>query len=216
MSDITCRFFCAFLVPCNRGLKLLARLFAQTGHESRRQCQLLQRETVNSSFTRPHALGIFLGPTSLVEVDRDCVIQEKHINDSLVVRYFRASPVCRHVCFRQKTCLDPSPRCTFAVMSNHLACWENCGERQPRKFENLMIVTCQRKHFRVFCVIFRCFYSCLNNVSGVDNEQSPHSYSLINTLVFENYTCIHMSLDIKWHVIFIIRHMIYWKSLNDI
>jgi len=34
--------------------------------------------------------GYFCGfHTSLVEVDRrDCVIQEKHINDSLVIRYF--------------------------------------------------------------------------------------------------------------------------------
>ena len=67
----------------------------------------------------PHALGIFLGP-SLIEAD--CVIQEKHINDTLVVRYFRASPVGRHVCFRQHTCFDPAPRCTFDAVSNHLAC----------------------------------------------------------------------------------------------
>ena len=67
--------------------------------------------------------------TSLVEVDRDCVIQEKHINDSLVVRYFRACPVCRHVCFRQNPCFDPPPRYTFAVMSNNLACWKNRGAR---------------------------------------------------------------------------------------
>ena len=37
------------------------------------------------------------------------------------VRYFRASPVCWHVCFRQHTCFDPSSRWTFAAMSNHLA-----------------------------------------------------------------------------------------------
>jgi len=98
--------------------------------------------------------------TSLVEVDPDCVIQEKHINDSLVVRYFRASPVYRHVCFRQKPCFDPSPRCTFAFLSNHSACWKNRGKSQPRKFENLTLVACQRKHFRVFCMIFGCFYSC--------------------------------------------------------
>jgi len=42
-------------------------------------------------FARPHTLGIFVGPitslvetdcTSLVEVDRDSVIQEKHINET--------------------------------------------------------------------------------------------------------------------------------------
>ena len=32
-------------------------------------------------------------------------------------------------------------------------------QRQPRKFENLILVACQKKHFRVFCVIFRFFYS---------------------------------------------------------
>ena len=106
-----------------------------------------------------HMLWVFFR-TSLVEVDRDCVIQEKHINDSMVVRYFRAFPVCRHVCFRQKPCFDPSPRCALAVLSSHLACWENCGERQPRKFENLTSLACQRKHFRVFCMILGCFYSC--------------------------------------------------------
>ena len=37
-------FFVLFFVPCNRGLKLSARLFDQTGHECRRQCQLLQPE----------------------------------------------------------------------------------------------------------------------------------------------------------------------------
>jgi len=75
--------------------------------------------------------------TILVEVDRDCVIQEKHINDSLVNSYFRASPVCRHVCFRQNTCFDPSPRCTFAVMSTHLACWKIRGERQPQNISSV-------------------------------------------------------------------------------
>jgi hypothetical protein len=69
----------------------------------------------------PHTLGIFVGPiTSLIEAD--CVIQEKHINDTLVVRYFQAFPVGRHVCFRQHTCFDPASRCTFDAVSNHLAC----------------------------------------------------------------------------------------------
>ena len=54
--------------------------------------------------------------------EADCVIQDKHINDSLVVRYFRAASVGRHVYFRQHSCFDPSSRCTFAAMSNHLAC----------------------------------------------------------------------------------------------
>jgi len=36
-----------FFVPSNSGRKPSARLFTQTGHECRRQCQLLQRETVN-------------------------------------------------------------------------------------------------------------------------------------------------------------------------
>jgi len=37
---------CLFFFSCNRGRKLSATLFDQTGHECRRQCQLLQRETV--------------------------------------------------------------------------------------------------------------------------------------------------------------------------
>jgi len=103
-------------------------------------------------------LGYFCGSnTSLVEAD--CVIQEKHINDSLVVRYFRASPVGRHVCFRQHTCFDPSPRCTCAAMSNHLA--KICRERQPRKFQNLTLVAYRRKHFRIFCMIVLVFSSSL-------------------------------------------------------
>ena len=139
MSDVTCRFFCAFFVPCNTGLKLSARLFGQTGHECRQQCQLLQRETVKRVICKTTHPGYFCGShgTSLVEVDNDCVIQEKHINDSLVVRYFWASPVCRHVCFRQKTCFNPTPRITFAVMSTHLACWKIRGERQPQNISSV-------------------------------------------------------------------------------
>jgi len=79
----------------------------------------------------PHALGIFLGP-SLIEAD--CVIQEKHINDTLVVRYFRASPVGRHVCFRQHTCFDPFSRCTF----DHLAC---CLSKTFSFFMNVIVVS---------------------------------------------------------------------------
>ena len=40
-----------FFVPClrgNSGRKPSARLFTQTGHECRRRCQLLQRETVKT------------------------------------------------------------------------------------------------------------------------------------------------------------------------
>ena len=49
MSDITCRFMCVFFLysVSNSGWKPTARLFAQTGHECRRRCQLLQRDTVN-------------------------------------------------------------------------------------------------------------------------------------------------------------------------
>ena len=48
--------------------------------------QLLQRETVNGSFAKPHATGIGLGPiTSLVETD--CPIQEKHISDCCQIFY---------------------------------------------------------------------------------------------------------------------------------
>jgi len=50
MSDITYRFMCVlfFLYSVfNSGRKPTARLFTQTGHECRRRCQLLQRETVN-------------------------------------------------------------------------------------------------------------------------------------------------------------------------
>jgi len=126
-------------------------------------------------FVRPHALGIFVGPTCLVEAD--CIIQEKHINDSLV-RYFRVSLVCWHACFRQHTCFDPFSRCTFAAMSNNLACSKNRGERQLRKFENLTIVARQEKYFRVFCMIFGVFYSCWHNVSGVDNKRSAYSYQV--------------------------------------
>jgi len=74
-----------FFLPCNWGWGKSAKLFAQVGHECRWQCQL-QRETVTRKYARPHALGIGLGPTSLVEPD--CVSQETHcdISDSLVVR----------------------------------------------------------------------------------------------------------------------------------
>jgi len=60
--------------------------------------------------------------TSLVEAD--CVIQEKHIGNSLLLssQIFRTATVGVHVCCRQHTCLNPCSRCTFDVMSNHLAC----------------------------------------------------------------------------------------------
>jgi len=32
----------------------------------------------------------------------------------------------------------------------------------------------------------------------------------------ENYTCMYLSLNFKRHMIFLIRHITYWKSLNDI
>jgi len=32
----------------------------------------------------------------------------------------------------------------------------------------------------------------------------------------ENYTCMYMTLNIKWHINFLIRHIIYWKSLINI
>jgi len=32
----------------------------------------------------------------------------------------------------------------------------------------------------------------------------------------ENYTCMHMTLNIKRHINFFIRHIIYWKSLSVI
>jgi len=33
---------------------------------------------------------------------------------------------------------------------------------------------------------------------------------------YENYSCIYMSLDIERRMIFLIRHIIYWKSSNDV
>jgi len=68
-------------------------------------------------------MGIFVGPiTSLIE--GDCVIQEKHKNNSLVVRYFRVSPVDRHVCSRQYTCFDLSSWCTLELRQTiwHAVC----------------------------------------------------------------------------------------------
>ena len=32
----------------------------------------------------------------------------------------------------------------------------------------------------------------------------------------ENYTCMYMTLNVKRHINFLIRHIIYWKSLNNI
>jgi len=71
-SVYSCVSFFLYSVS-NSGRKPTARLFTQTGHECRRRCQLLQRETVNRQFTRPHALGVFLGPIKCL-VETDCVI----------------------------------------------------------------------------------------------------------------------------------------------
>jgi len=39
----------------------------------------------------------------------------------MVVKYLWGAPVGVHVCFTRHTCFDPSSRCTFASLSNHLA-----------------------------------------------------------------------------------------------
>jgi len=95
--------------------------------------------------------------TGLVEVVRDCVIQEKHMNNSPIVRYFGASPVCRHVCFRQKPCFDPSPRCTFAVMSiDKLE--KSRGASAAKFWKPDVSSVSEKKHFRVFYMTSKMFY----------------------------------------------------------
>jgi len=43
-----------------------------------------------------------------------------------------------------------------------------------------------------------------------------HQTDIGESLPSENYSCIYMSHNIEQHIFFLIRHMIYWKSLNDI
>ena len=71
-------------LPCNRCREKSARLFTQLGHECRRQCQLLQRNTVNRLYARNTPWVLVWVPCwfgslpSLVEAY--CIIQEKHIS----------------------------------------------------------------------------------------------------------------------------------------
>jgi len=85
-----------FFLYCasNSSRKPSARLFTQTGHECRRQCQLLQWETVNRWFTRPHALGIFWVPSRF---SSRLTTVFKRNTSVIVVKYLRAAPVGIHV-----------------------------------------------------------------------------------------------------------------------
>jgi len=80
-------------LPCDRILKVSARLFIQAWHEFWRLDKYFERKTVNRQFTRPHALGIAsgLGPVKIIignitsftnHVETDCIIQDHQIIDN--------------------------------------------------------------------------------------------------------------------------------------
>ena len=71
-----------------------------------------------------------------------------------------------------------------------------------------------------------CVFVCMRtSTSGQENTPLPHiSHTLsewvpltpLGTWASENYTCMHMTLYIKRHINFLIRHIIYWKSLTPV
>jgi len=69
---------------------------------------------------------------------------------------------------------------------------KNRAERRPWKFETLTLVARRRQHLPVFCMIFWVFLFSLKQgvCPRVDNKQSSHSYSLIDTLVTRTWTLL--------------------------
>ena len=55
---------------------------------------------------------------------------------------------------------------------------------------------------------------CVNNLQFFCHQLLKMMIAFITTS--ENYTCMHMTLNIKRHINFLIRHIIYWKSLSVI
>jgi len=94
---------------------------------------------------------------------------KKHIIDSLVVRYFWTAPVSKHVCSRRHTCFDPSSRCTFAAMSNHLACC--LSKTFPFSMPLNAIVVSTYWFFVTLCPRFWAL--CSESILGVSPANSP-------------------------------------------
>jgi len=72
----------------------------------------------------------------------------------------------------------------------------------------IFILSVSEKAFSSIWYDFWVFLFSLNP------KQCVWSWQL--TISSENYMCIYTLLNIKWHTIFLIRHMIYCKSLNNI
>jgi len=157
MSDITCRFFCAFFVPCNRGLKLSEvvcsnRTWVQTTMPTAAagDCQ-----EVICKATHPGYLCESHGPRRGWQWMRNS--RETH-------QWWPGSQIFSSFSWLQ-TRVFQTEHLFWPVFQVHFCCYvkpfgmlKKSQGTSAAKTWKLALVACQRKHFRVFCMIFRHFY----------------------------------------------------------